>query len=135
MKIEKLSYQITVPVASFQYDKIGVEASVDSDKEDISECFAQLRRTLDGLTREAYPHLYETTPFIQEHENQPLFVYKAPTDAEPEKFTEEDKEQNTLTCINECKDVKILMAFTKIKDKWPSTKSAYNKKYKELAKQ
>ena len=58
MKIEKITYQVTVPVASFQYDKIGVEASVDSDSEDISECFDQLKRTADGLCRQAYPHLY-----------------------------------------------------------------------------
>jgi hypothetical protein len=131
MKIEKLSYQITVPVASFQYDKIGVEASVDSDKEDISECFAQLRRTLDGLARETYPHLY----YMDKGYIDKRIVAMEAQQAEEEKLTEEDKEQNTLTCINECKDVKILMAFTKIKDKWPSTKSAYNKKYKELAKQ
>ena len=44
MKIEKISYQVTIPVQSFVYDKIGVEASVDSDSEDISECFNQLKK-------------------------------------------------------------------------------------------
>ena len=136
MKIEKLSYQITVPVASFQYDKIGIEASVDSDKEDISECFAQLRKTLDGLARETYPHLYSENKNDKNFTPSEIFNWSLmpPPSTEKEKFSESELEQNTISGIETCKELPMLMTYRFVKDKWDSTKSAYNKKYKELAK-
>jgi hypothetical protein len=134
MKIETktLGWIRHYQVSERLYEKIYLEDSYPKEMPD-DECYDDLLNRIEAQARRQYPHLFETKSFMQEireHENPTLLTPPVST----EKFTETEQEQNTLTCINECKDVKILMAFTKIKDKWPSTKSAYNKKYKELAK-
>ena len=142
MKIEKISYQVTIPVQSFVYDKIGVEASVDSDSEDISECFDQLKRTADGLCRQAYPHLYSnggsinsirvSVPYGMAEDSIEIPLTLPRQDPEPEEnISLLDRIKNSAN-VRELEGWRLLVSIEKDEKKKSELQSAYDKKMGEL---
>ena len=124
MTIEKIDFQITVPVASFQNSKIGATASVGSE-EDVMECFMKLKKTLEDMAALAYPHLFTNgkTSLPPTTEEPPIVQIKEP----------ETTEEKILRQIKEIKDKKVLETFKLIVGKKPTLQQAYNERMKSLS--
>ena len=130
MKITTVSYQKTYPTGQYANEKIGMEATIDEDKESCIEALNQLRHYCDGIHRQNNPHLHqEQTNYVpdtnvgnisQQPEPQPIITKKL---SQQELLVQQIEDATTL---------KALKWLEKPSQKYPETKELYDLKYSQL---
>jgi len=115
LKITSISFTKTVQINNYVWDKVGADASLE-ENEDPKEALTSLKSFVEG-------HFNEIESMRGTH------VRDIP--AEPkDKGTIED---NYISAIADCRDIKVLKTFEKLaNDTYPKFRAAYNQKLKTL---
>jgi hypothetical protein len=142
MKIDRLRYDVTIPIAAYGInDHIGAEAIVELT-EDPTQAFMQLKSQVDAMARAAYPHLYANGMKINsnldtghfEAEAPPAFLRPAPPkEVQIEKPEPKTTKEKILQQINECADKRVVETFRILVQKDDELKAAYEKRIEELS--
>lgn len=118
MQIERISYQKTFNLGSYQSQRIGVDIILNPD--DIAdEAFAQARELVEKYHSETAPVMIADNP------------------PEPVQQISKEKltlEQNLIQQIESCQELKVLQSYRLIAKTQPECQVAYEKKLIELQK-
>lgn len=132
MKITNVKYGRTYSLGNFCSERIDLEASVDTDTEDIYECLEKLKDTCNTYHKANNPQLCTEKSLF------PLDVW----DWEDNKWEEnppstpKTQPHSTIEAINSCKNLKELQDFQllvkNMSNKYPEIQEAYDNKLKQL---
>ena len=156
MKPTKISYGRTIPLGSFNSERLEVEVEIEKD-ETPEQAFAYAKQIIEKTHRENNPHLYRQIHQVSSIgnglgennfkginlDNQPTFKKEEPTFAPSVTTIPLSKEQiaeqllkeqiaNTISQIQQITDGTVLKTFEKLAMKHHETLSAYNLRAMEV---
>jgi hypothetical protein len=129
MKIDRINYTHTYQIGLTQWQKIGLEASID-DTEDPKECLAKLEQEAHDFHRKSNPSLYKNG-------NEALVEGFIPAEFETGKFikpipTINRKYDEMKAVIEDCGSLEELAKHKEYCGKHPDLMPFYMNKLKEL---
>lgn len=118
MKIVRLHYFDTFEIIQGhrRFTKIGFEAEMDDEFEDVRDVFYKLKRKSEELFYEAKG--------AAEKQRLEQTVYSQPPSAKTQEVI--------IDGINSCTELKVLESYALIAKNYPNIKAAYDNKLKEL---
>ena len=127
MKIDRISYQKTFNIGSYQSERIGVEIELNSG-EDAKEALSTAKALVHEFYMEGIPQQVETHSVVADNVIVPIVDIKA-DEPPPTKLTKEEQQKKYLT---DCTTIEELNTFKLLVKNNPHLQEIFDNHYKTL---
>ena len=127
MKIDRISYQKTFNIGSYQSERIGVEIELNSG-EDAKEALSTAKALVHEFYMEGIPQQVETHSVVADNIIVPIVDIKA-DEPPPTKLTKEEQQKKYLT---DCTTIEELNTFKLLVKNNPHLQETFDNHYKTL---